>query len=72
MEELLEDLALTKDYALRFLEEEQKANRSDLCRGKVSKKKPFEFALLNSKEDDTEDDFFKERNGHRKGHVYTQ
>ena len=67
MEELLEDLALTKDYALRFLEEEQKANPSELCRGK-----PFEFALLNSKEDDTEDDFFKERNGHRKGHVYTQ
>ena len=38
MEELLEDLALTKDYAFRFLEEEQKANRSELCRGKVSKK----------------------------------
>ena len=36
------------------------------------KEKPFEFALLNSKEDDTEDDFFKERNGRRKGHVYTQ
>ena len=36
------------------------------------KGKPFEFALLNSKEDDTEDDFFKERNSHRKGHVYTQ
>ena len=50
MEELLEDLALTKDYALRFLEEEQKASRSELC---------FEFALLNSKEDDTEDDFLK-------------
>ena len=31
MEELLEDLALTKDYALRFLEEEQKANPSELC-----------------------------------------
>ena len=38
MEELLEDLALTKDYALRFLEKEQKANRGELCRGKVSKK----------------------------------
>ena len=38
MEELLEDLALTKDYTLRFLEEEQKANPSELCRGKVSKK----------------------------------
>ena len=33
MEELLEDLVVTKDYGLRFPAEEPKVNQSDLCHG---------------------------------------
>ena len=33
MEELLEDLVVTKDYGLRFAAEEPKVNQSDLCHG---------------------------------------
>ena len=33
MEELLEDLVVTKDYGLRFAAEELKVNQSDLCHG---------------------------------------
>ena len=31
-------LVLIKDYGLRFLEEEQKVNRSEMCKPKASKK----------------------------------
>ena len=31
-------LVLTRDYGLRFLEEEQKVNRSEMCKLKASKK----------------------------------
>lgn len=50
-------MVLKKDYCLRFLEEEQKINRSDMSKLKASKEKPSEFVILNFKEDDTEDDF---------------
>ena len=38
MEELLEDLVVTKDYHLRFPEEEAEVNRSEVCKLKSSKK----------------------------------
>ena len=50
-------MVLRKDYGLRFLEEEQKINRSDMSKLKASKEKPSEFVLLKFKEDDTEDHF---------------
>ena len=46
VEELYEDLALTRDYSLRFPEEEQKVNQSELCKLKALKKNLLSLLLF--------------------------